>query len=65
MPLGIKVDLGPGQIVFDGDPASLTERHTGAPPHFSAHFALAQSPISATAELMYKQSPKNQFRLRW
>jgi len=33
-------------------PCSPTERGTAAPPHFSAHFALARSPISATAELL-------------
>jgi len=27
------------------------ERGTAAPPHFSSHFALARSPISAAAEL--------------
>jgi len=52
MPLGTKVGLSPGNIVLDGDSASPTERGTAAP-HFSAHFALARSPISATAELLY------------
>ena len=37
MPLGTEVDLGPGDIVLDGDPAPPpTERGTGAS-HFSAH----------------------------
>ena len=49
MPLGAEVGLSPGHIVLDGDPA--IERGT-AVPHFSAHFALARSPISATAELL-------------
>jgi len=41
--------------VLDGDPAPPTERGTEAPPpHFSAQFALARSPISATAELLLK-----------
>jgi len=38
--------------VSDGDPAPPTERGTAAP-HFSANFALARSPISATAELLF------------
>jgi len=46
MPLGTEVNLGPGYIVLDGDPAPPKERGT-ATPHFSAHFALARSPISA------------------
>ena len=33
-------------------PAPLTESGIAAP-HFSAHFALARSPISATAELLF------------
>jgi len=37
MPLGMEVDLGPGDIVLDGDPDLLSERGTAAPPHFSAH----------------------------
>jgi len=49
IPLGTEVGLGPGDVL-DGDPAAPMERAT-TPPHFSAHFALAQSPISA--ELLY------------
>jgi len=52
MPLGTEVDLGPGDIVLDGDPASLTERRTAAPP-LRAMSKAKRSPISATAELMY------------
>ena len=48
MPLGTEVDLGPGDIVLDGDPALPTERGTAAFPHFLATVA-KQSPISATA----------------
>ena len=51
MPLGTDVGLGPGGIVLDEDPAPPTERDT-AVSHFPAHFALAQSPISATAKLL-------------
>jgi len=43
MSLGTEVDLGTGHNVLDGDPAR---------PHFMAHFALARSTISATAELL-------------
>jgi len=56
MPLGTKVGLGSGDTVLDGDPAHHTERATAAeqpPPHFSPHFALALSPVSATAELFF------------
>ena len=46
----VGVSLGPGDFVLDGDPAPYpTEKGTAAP-HFSAHFALARSPISAAAE---------------
>jgi len=37
--------------VTDGDPAP--PRKGAQQPHFSAHFALTRSPISATAELLY------------
>jgi len=47
-----EVGLGPGDIVVDGNPAPSTERGTAAL-HFSAHFALAQSPISTTDELLF------------
>jgi len=53
-----EVGLFPGDIVLDGNgnPASLTERGT-AVPHFSAHFSLARSSISAAVEhlLLTKQ----------
>jgi len=50
MPLGMEVGLGPGHIVLDEDPAP--PRKEAQRPHFSSHFALARSPISATAELL-------------
>jgi len=53
MPLGMEVGLDPGDNVLDGDPAPPTERGTAAFPHFLAHFALAGSPISTTAELLF------------
>ena len=36
MKLGMQVDLGPGHIVLDGDPAPPPQRGT-APTQFSAH----------------------------
>jgi len=43
MPLRVEVELGPGDIVLDGDPApSPTERGTAAP-HFSAHVYCGQT----------------------
>jgi len=49
MKLGMQVGLGPGHIVLDGDPAP-PKRGT-APPPFSAVWP--QSPMSATAELLF------------
>ena len=45
------IDLGPGHIVLDGDPAPPRERGTASAPLFSAH-VWPRSPISATAELL-------------
>ena len=36
-PRGTEVDLSPGHIVLDGDPASLLWKGHGSPPFFSAH----------------------------
>ena len=48
-----RIGFGPGDIVLDGDAdISPTERGTAAP-SLSAHSALARSPISATAELLF------------
>jgi len=44
--------LGPDDIVVDGDPAP-PRKESRQSPYFSAHFALARSPISVTAELLY------------
>jgi len=41
MALGMKVGLGPGHIVLDGDPAPLPKR--GHSPQFSAHFYCDQT----------------------
>jgi len=40
-PLSMEVDLGPGDVVLDGDPA-LPERGTAAP-FFSAHVYCGQT----------------------
>ena len=40
MPLGMKVGLGPGDFVLDGDPAPLPQ--TGTDPQFSAHICGGQ-----------------------
>ena len=51
MPLGIEVDLGPGNIVLDGDPAP----GRGTTPSFRPMSIVAKrSPISATTELVIK-----------
>jgi len=51
--LGTEVGLGPGDSVLDGDPAPRHRKGHSSYPHFSTHFALAWSPISATAQLLY------------
>jgi len=49
MPLGMEVDLGPGNFVLDGDPAR--PQKGAQPPQFSVHVYVAkQSSISATAK---------------
>jgi len=49
MPLGTEVDLGSGDIVLDGDPA--TPGRGTPPPNFGPMSIVAKwSPISATAE---------------
>ena len=37
MPLGMEVGLGPGNFVFDGDPATPEEKGTSTPPNFLAY----------------------------
>jgi len=51
-PLGTEVDLGPGHFVLDGFPA-IAGRGTAAP-LFGPCLLWPRSPISATAELLYK-----------
>jgi len=55
MPLGTEVDLGPGDTMLDGDPASSPEKR-GTPPSVRPVSIVAkQSPISATAQHLLKQ----------
>jgi len=61
--LGTEVDLGPGHIVLDGVPA-LHETGTATPHLFGPCLLWPRSPISATAELLYKPSPKIVFARR-
>jgi len=42
MPLGTEVDLGPGHIVLDGDPAPPRIGAQQPLPHFSAHVYCGQ-----------------------
>jgi len=49
-PLGTEVDLGPGHIVLDGDPAPTAKRaQQRSPPLFGPCLLWPRSPISATA----------------
>ena len=54
------VGLGPGDVVFDGNPDPTTERGTAAP-HISAHIALAWLPISAAAEHLFNSAVKQKY----
>jgi len=53
MPLGTEVDLGPGDIVLDGDPAAPMERGTAALAFRLMSVVAKRSPVSATAEFLY------------
>ena len=52
IPLGTEVDLGPGHIVLDGDPAPPPAKGAQQPPPFGPCLLWPRSPISATAELL-------------
>jgi len=55
MPLGTEVDLGPGHVLLDGDPAPLSApsaKGAQQPPVFGPCLLWPRSPISATAELL-------------
>jgi len=43
MPLGMEVDLGPGDFLLDGDPAPLPKRGLSPPPQFAAHVHCGQT----------------------
>jgi len=47
----------PDHIVLDGDPAPPRERGTAAPPLFGPYLLWLRSPISVTAELLFRQLP--------
>jgi len=53
MPLGMEVDLVPGHIVLDEDPAPPMKRAQQPPPLFAPCLLWPRLPISATAELLY------------
>ena len=55
MPLGTKVDLGPGHIVLDGDPApAAPEKKDRAPNVRPLYIVAKRSPISATADHLFQ-----------
>ena len=43
MPLGMEVELGPGDFVLDGDPAPLPKKWAETRSQFSAHFYCGQT----------------------
>jgi len=64
MPLGREVDLGPGHIVLDGDPAPLRKGHS-SPPLFGPCLLWLRSPISATADLLLLSSLSEIIRMQF
>jgi len=56
-PLGMEVDLGPGHSVLDGDPGLPRKGHS-SPSLFGPCILWPWLLTSATAELLYKRSPK-------
>jgi len=55
MPLGVEVGLSPGNFMLDGDPAPPTEKVTASTrPILGLCLLWPWSPISATAELLFK-----------
>jgi len=50
IPLSREIDLGPGDIVFDGDPAPPTERGTAVPPFF---FSLCSGMVGTRMKIMF------------
>jgi len=58
MALGTKVGLGPGHIVLHGDPDPPSKKEHNSS-IFGPRLLAKRSPISATAEHLYKRSPQN------
>jgi len=54
--LGTEVDFGPGHTVLDG--VSVPAKGAQQPPIFGPCLLWPRSPMSATAQLLYKRSPK-------
>jgi len=52
MKLGVEVDLSPGHIVLDGDPAP-PDRGTAAPCFRPMSIVAKRSPIAATVEQLF------------
>jgi len=50
-PIGTEVDLGPGHIVLDGDPAPPAKEAKQPSPFWL--MSIVATPISATAELLF------------
>jgi len=59
MPLGMELDLDPGETVLDGDQLPDGKGTAASSTQFSAQVALARPPISATAELLLHSSPQS------
>jgi len=51
MPIGTAVELGPGDIVLDGDPVPPA-KGAQQPPSFRPMSIVTRSPMSSTAELL-------------
>jgi len=62
-PLGTEVDLDPGHIVLDGDPAPPRKGHSN-PPLFGPCLLWPRSPILATAELLLHMWKVNECHLQ-
>jgi len=60
MALGMEMDLGPGHIVLDGNPAPLPQKGAEAP-QFSAHFYCGQRAgcIKMTVDMELGLSPED------
>jgi len=69
VPLGTVVDLGPGHIVLDGNPAPARKGH-GTPPSFRPMYIVAKrSPsqllLSTCSNLQRQPIHPTRFRLIW